>query len=436
MEAAITKLLIFTFGTRGDVQPYVALGLALKTRGHDVTICTGRGFEDFIEAHGLRCRSASINYRELFQRREVREAIYTIRGRFRTCKPMLSLIQQLPDEMLKVAREIKPDLIISNSTSYMAHNIARWMRIPSIPSMLQPIFVETRDFPPALLPALTFGKWGNLLAHRLINRMFDRQTNQAANEWEKDAFDSVEYHRIGPYMEGYHPDSRPLPHLHGYSRHVIPKPTDWGVHEHITGHWRLERARDWIPPDDLQAFLEGGEPPVYVGFGSLPAMDATKLTESVVGALETVGRRGVLATGWGALKAGQHGPDIFHLDHAPHDWLFPRCAAVVHHGGAGSTHEGLRWGRATVICPAGGSDQAFWGKRVAALGAGPKPMALKSVTAKKLAKAISFALDPAVLSRAEVLGDAIRNENGAAAAAELIHQVIAAEPELKRISGG
>jgi len=437
MEAHITKILIFTFGTLGDVQPYVALGLALKARRYDVTICTGQGFEDFIETHGLRSRSASINYRELVQLQEVRERIHQGRRRFRASKPTQSLkrmqlfVQQLPNEMLGVAREIKPDLIISNATGYLAHNIGRWMGIPSIPSMLQPMFAETRAFPPAVLPALTFGKWGNLLAHRLINRT----TRKAASEWAKGAFGS-ECPKVGSYIEGYHPRGSQVPHLHGYSRHIIPKPSDWGADEHITGYWMLEQPRNWTPQEDLRTFLEGGQPPVYVGFGSMPSMDARKLTEVVVRALANVGRRGVLATGWGALEAGLHGPHVFHLNHAPHDWLFPRCAAVVHHGGAGTTHEGLRWGRATVICPAGGNDQVFWGKRVAALGAGPKPLALRSVTADKLAKAISFALDPAVLSRAQVLGEAIRNENGAAAAADLIHQVMSAEPELKRLSSG
>lgn len=413
------------------MQPYVALGVALKAHGFDVTICTGQGFDDLIEGHGLKSRPASINYRDLLQTPEVQDAIHTFRGKFRAFKTMQSLIRQQHDDMLEVAREVKPDLMISNSKGYVAHNIARWMGIPSIPSMLQPIFVETGEFPPAIFPAFTFGRLGNRVAHKLINKLTLWMTSKTAAKWAKESFDSEEYSRVDPYIEGYHPDGRPVPHLHGYSRHIVPKPADWGEHEHITGYWFLEPDRDWTPPEDLRAFMEAGDPPVYVGFGSMPAIDTKKLTEAVADALEQLGKRGVLATGWGGLEKVRESETLFMLDHAPHDWLFPRCAAVVHHGGAGTTHEGLRWGRPTVICPAG-ADQPFWGQRVATLGAGPKPLSLKSVTAEKLASAISFALQPDVLSRAEALGEAIRRENGAEMAAELVCQVI--EPALMRVT--
>lgn len=407
------------------MQPYVALGAALKSRGFDVTICTGQGFDDLIEAHGLASRSASINYRDLLQKPEIQDAMHSFKGKFRAYREVQSLLRQQHDEMLKIAREVAPDLLISNSKGYVAHNIARSMGIPSIPTMLQPLYVETGEFPPAMISAPTLGRWGNRIAHRLLNSFSLWITRRMAAKWAKEAFDSDEFSKIGPYIDGYHPDGRSVPHLHGYSRHVVPKPANWGENEHVTGYWFLEPDHEWRPPEDLRAFMEAGDPPVYVGFGSMPSWDAKALTAAVSAALSRLGRRGVLATGWGGLEAGQQTPDIFHLDHAPHEWLFPRCAAIVHHGGSGTTHEALRWGRPTVICAAG-ADQPFWGHRVAMLCAGPKPLMLKSLTVAGLAEAIAFALDPDVAAKAETLGEAIRRENGAATAAGLVVKLVQA----------
>jgi sterol 3beta-glucosyltransferase len=138
-----------------------------------------------------------------------------------------------------------------------------------------------------------------------------------------------------------------------------------------------------------------------------------------VEALRLSGRRGLLASGWGGLEDAGRSESVFALEGAPHDWLFPRCAAIVHHGGAGTTHEALRWGRPSVICPFG-VDQPFWGRQVNRLGAGPKPVAQKRLTAERLAGAIVQALDPAVAARAAEIGAAMRREGGADAAAAIV----------------
>ena len=193
-----------------------------------------------------------------------------------------------------------------------------------------------------------------------------------------------------------------------------------GDSERITGYWFSPSASDWTPTDALSRFLADGPPPVYVGFGSMPSEDAGRLTRLVTDALDKVGRRGILATGWGGLQTGAVTDERLHvLDAAPHDWLFPQCAAVVHHGGAGTTHEALRWGRPSVVCPVFG-DQPFWGRRVAALGAGPLPVPQKKLTPAKLAEALAMALRPETAGRAREVGVAIGTEMGADTAATLI----------------
>ena len=210
-----------------------------------------------------------------------------------------------------------------------------------------------------------------------------------------------------------------MPRLHGYSRHLVPKPSDWGTREHITGCWFLQPQTDWQLPPELADFLQAGPPPVYVGFGSMPAEDAQAQTAIVAEAIKRSGQRALLATGWGGLSGADLGSRVHVIEHAPHGWLFPRCAAVVHHGGAGTTHEGLRWGRPSIVCPVG-VDQPFWGRRVNELGAGPPPILQKHLDAETLTAALEAVKDPAMTMRAEQAGAAMRAEGGAAEAAAVI----------------
>ncbi|OWY59323.1 UDP-glucose--sterol glucosyltransferase, partial [cyanobacterium TDX16] len=146
-------------------------------------------------------------------------------------------------------------------------------------------------------------------------------------------------------------DGSPVPVLYSYSPSVVPPPADYPASVAVTGYWFLDDAQDWQPPADLLAFLDAGAPPVYVGFGSMAGTDAAAKTRLVIAALQQSGQRGVLASGWGGLQASDLPESVFLLEQAPHDWLFPRMATVVHHGGAGTTAAGLRAGKPSVICP-------------------------------------------------------------------------------------
>jgi sterol 3beta-glucosyltransferase len=200
--------------------------------------------------------------------------------------------------------------------------------------------------------------------------------------------------------------------LYAYSPVVLPTPADWDRSSVAAGYWFLDRPRSWEPSASLRAFLIAGPPPVYVGFGSMPSQDAARTTRIVLAALERTGQRGVLATGWGGLAAADLPPSVYLLAEAPHDWLFPQMAAVVHHGGAGTTAAALRAGVPTVICPFFG-DQPFWGRRVATLGAGPPPIPQRRLTVDALSAAVRTAVsDPAIRERAAAVGAAIRAEDG------------------------
>jgi sterol 3beta-glucosyltransferase len=214
------------------------------------------------------------------------------------------------------------------------------------------------------------------------------------------------------------------PLLAAYSPAVIWHPKDWPDTVHITGYWFQDVQPQWRPSPELEAFLDLGEPPVYVGFGSMGGSSPDEFAAIVLKALAESGRRGLLLTGWGGMNVMKVPDNVFVLNSAPHSWLFPRTAAVVHHGGAGTTAEGLRAGIPNVIVPFI-VDQSFWGKRVQELGVGPKAIPAKKLTVEKLAVAIRAATtDPNMKERAAVIGKAIRAEDGVGNAVKIVKQYL------------
>jgi sterol 3beta-glucosyltransferase len=200
----------------------------------------------------------------------------------------------------------------------------------------------------------------------------------------------------------------------------VPRPADWPATVAVTGYWFLDEGADWQPPRALVDFLEAGPPPVFVGFGSMAGRDPDRLGRAVLAALARAGQRGVVVTGWGGLRVDDPPPGVFVAEAVPYDWLLPRVAAVVHHGGAGTIAAGLRAGKPTVVCPFV-ADQPFWGARVHALGAGPAPIPQRRLSAEALAGAIRVAVgDDGMRERAAALGAAIRGEDGVAAAVALL----------------
>jgi sterol 3beta-glucosyltransferase len=214
------------------------------------------------------------------------------------------------------------------------------------------------------------------------------------------------------------------PLLGAYSAHVIPRPADWPAGAQITGYWFPEAESAWQPPPALEAFLADGDPPVYVGFGSMAGSNPEQTARLMLDALADSGQRGVLLTGWGGMRALSVTENVCVIASAPHAWLFPRMTAVVHHGGAGTTAEGLRAGVPAVIIPFI-VDQRFWGARVVALGAGPAPIPHKKLTVKKLSGAIRAAVTDAKMKQSAArLGEAIRSEDGVGKAVSIVQQAL------------
>jgi UDP:flavonoid glycosyltransferase YjiC (YdhE family) len=205
---------------------------------------------------------------------------------------------------------------------------------------------------------------------------------------------------------------------------VFPRPPHWPPWYHLTGYWLLDQSADWQPPAQLAEFLEAGPPPVSIGFGSMPMVDQERLTTIAVEALRQTGQRGLLLAGWGGLGRGDLPDDVLRVDDVPHDWLFPRVAAAVHHGGAGTTAASLSAGVPTVTVPFI-TDQTYWGTRVAELGVGPPPIRPEHLTTARLTAAIrQVTTDQAMRERAANLGKQLKQEDGVACAVEIIEHYL------------
>ncbi|OIT36313.1 sterol 3-beta-glucosyltransferase ugt80b1 [Nicotiana attenuata] len=232
------------------------------------------------------------------------------------------------------------------------------------------------------------------------------------------------------YFSTYHGSISHFPTGYIWSPHVVPKPKDWGPLVDVVGYCFLNLGSNYQPPEEFIKWIQNGSKPVYIGFGSMPLEDSPKTTDIILEALKNTGQRGIIDRGWGDLGTFQEIPEnVFLLTECPHDWLFPQCSAVVHHGGAGTTATGLRAGCPTTIVPFFG-DQFFWGERIYQKGLGPAPIPISQLSVEGLSDAITFMLQPDVKSRAMELAVLLENEDGVAGAVDAFHRHLPPEMPL------
>jgi sterol 3beta-glucosyltransferase len=426
------KVFILTLGTRGDVQPYVALGKGLKDAGHVVTVCTSHSFESFVAGHGLAYGYMNDDIPKLINSDEGRRMIDNTGGLWQWLKAARKMAKQaapMHRRMLhdgwESARKAEPDLIVYHPKAFGAPHFAEDLGVPVVMAVAMPLLVTTAAFPTIGFPDWKLGGRYNRTTYSLFRRMMSASFGKSVQQWR--AGRGLPRQPRGTDMLRT-PAGDAIPVLHGYSEHVLPRPPDWPDSAAVTGYWFLAEDPAWQPPERLRTFLDAGDPPVYVGFGSMAGSDPRSLSRTVVEALRRANVRGLLATGWGGMSAGDLPETVLAIDGAPHEWLFPRTAAVVHHGGAGTTAAALRAGRPAVVCPFIG-DQPFWGRRLRALGAGVDPIPQKRLTAERLAAEIrEVTADPQYRKSAEALGERIRSEDGVANAVAAIEAIGAQSP--------
>ncbi|WP_437985433.1 glycosyltransferase [Sorangium sp. So ce117] len=419
------KTTVLALGSRGDVQPAIALGKALAARGHAISVLAGKSFQPWIEAHGLAAIPASVDSVDIMESDLGKEWVSRGTNPMAQSRILQRIIDRFGAEMADDALRAceGAELILSSFTSdTYAASIAEASGAVQVSMPLQPSILATRHGPTALAAPvprrdsvlnLLFGK---LLIEPTVWRWYGGVTARVRQRLGLPPQDRR------TYMAAL----RRMLVVHGYSAHVVPHPPDWPPSYHTTGYWFLDEGEEYRPPESLERFLAAGEPPIALGFGSMTSHDPGATTRLLVDAVARSGQRAILLSGWAGLGDIALPDTILRIDAAPHDWLYPRVAAAVIHGGAGTVAACLRAGRPAVVVPHL-ADQLFWGRRVEELRVGPRAIPRPRLTADALAAAIrTAATDAGMKQRAEELGRKIRGEDGVTAAIGHIERHLAA----------
>lgn len=410
------RVALITFGSRGDTQPLVALGVALQAAGHQARLIAPARFADFAAEHGLEFAALPGDIDKMSK--ELVEVGGT--NLYRNIKVIWEAAVPLGVEVFNCMEEACADVDAIVYTFLLAipgHWLAQNLGIPEFFAHLIPMFTPTRhQRPPLFPPSPIMTEAYNVVTQQLFSTIFT-QANLLTYRLVR---------RNHPYLpppREMHFPVRRVPSLYAFSRYVLDT-SDYPPDTFITGYWSLD-APDWSPPEDLRAFLDAGSPPVYVGFGSMVTDQMESFLHTCVGALRDAGQRGLILTGWGADAGLSFGDDMHVIGAAPHRWLFPRMGALVHHGGAGTTGASFLSGVPQVVVPYFG-DQFLWGDRAARLGVAPDPIKRIDATQDALAMAIHTAAtyEP-MRRRAAELGERIRAEPGAQAAVRMIERAVA-----------
>ncbi|KAF6798241.1 udp- transferase [Colletotrichum sojae] len=437
------NIAIHIVGSRGDIQPFIPIAqLLMKSPyGHRVRICTHPVFKDFVESNGVEFFSIggdpealmaymvknpgllpsreSVKAGDIGQRRK--EMAEIIDGAWRSCieagggmggRTTAATVKDTED--LFVA-----DAIIANPPS-MAHiHCAEKLGIPLHMVFTMP-WCPTQAFHHPLA-SMSYGEADKSAANYLSFIMMELLTWQGLGDLiNKFRTQTLGLDPVSPMWGCQLLPRLRVPFTFLWSESLIPKPDDWDSHIKITGFSFLALADKYTPPPDLTTFLEAGPPPIYIGFGSIVVDDPKALTQLIFDAVRISGVRAIVSKGWGGVGGGDVPENVYLIGNCPHDWLFKRVSAVIHHGGAGTSAAGIAAGRPTVVVPFFG-DQPFWGQMIAKAGAGPVPVPFKEMTAETLAASITFALKPDVQVAVQQMAERIAKEDGAGDTAADIH---------------
>ncbi|CAJ1976939.1 unnamed protein product [Sphenostylis stenocarpa] len=403
------QIVILVVGTRGDEY------------GHHVRLATHANFKTFVKSAGVDFYPLGGDPRVL--------AGYMARNKGLIPsgpaeisvqrKQLKAIIDSLPPACTAPDMEsgvpFRAQAIIANPPAYGHVHVAEALGVPLHIFFTMP-WTPTYEFPhPLVRVPQSAGYW---LSYIIVDLLIWWGMRKIINNFRKTTL------KLAPiaYFSMYRGSISHLPTSYMWSPHVVPKPSDWGPLVDVVGYCFLSLASKYQPQEDFVQWIQKGPPPLYFGFGSMPLEDPKGTTDVILEALKDTEQRGIIDRGWGNLgNLAVLSDDIFLLEECPHDWLFPQCSAVVHHGGAGTTATGLKAGCPTTIVPFFG-DQFFWGDRIYQKELGPNPIPISQLNVQNLANAIRFMLQPEVKSRALEIAKLIENEDGVAAAVDAFHR--------------
>jgi UDP:flavonoid glycosyltransferase YjiC (YdhE family) len=395
------KITFLTYGTEGDTRPLLALAREVVARGHDAHLLADVAGAPRAQALGIPFTPLAGDMRAAFLPGGAFGALLkdgaSMARLTRACAD-LARANTLPwMEAACAAAQGSDVLVYSGLAGFVGLAVAEGLGIPCIGAAMWPL-TPTREFAPPFLPMHRLPGWANLLAHRAFERMAWAMFGPELNRARTRVFGAPSRRR--PW--------RGVPLLVGCSPALLAPPADWPANVAVTGVWQLPAGEGWQPPQALTDFLAAGPAPVYIGFGSMAGIAQDTLVDAV--AAVASGRRVLFHPGWSGIDPARLPPGVFVLDDTPHDWLFPRTALVVHHGGAGTSHAVARAGMPSVVVPFAG-DQFFWARRMTAGGiAATCPAA--GLDGARLVRAVDAASAMPLREAARRVGEAMRQEDG------------------------
>lgn len=429
------NIVILSMGTRGDLQPSLAIGKALQAQGHKVRVYAGSNFKSWIEQNGLEALPSTTDSRQKMESELGRSLVSNSHNVLKQAIIWRKMAKDLKFSSAQMLLELCHDceVFISDSTTEtFAMAIAELIGARHVRLLYQPSFTPTRSGD-IVFGAPMPGKdhlinylYAKYVAAPTFWKSFEGAANRYRKEMRMRTLNHAQYAR----------ERADRLTLLGYSRHIVPHPDDWPANFYTTGYWFLDEVEQWQPPQALLDFLDAGAPPVYIGFGSMVTPDAQKVAAVAIDAARKAGKRALLAAGWAGLRAADLPANVFQIDAAPHQWLFPRMAAVVHHGGAGTTAAALRAGVPNIIVPHFG-DQQFWGWRMRMLGLASEAIPRHRLSVDNLSRAMLDATEDGVLhQRVQEIGGLVREENGVEKAVALIENHLGCSRQPAPYAGG
>lgn len=417
-------IVLLTNGTRGDVQPVIALARGLQAAGHNVRVAAPPAFRDFVESYSLPFAPVEGNPSDLMTTVGSQSALTFDGNPFRSVRATWEYMQRarpIYAQMLANAWNGSRDAsaMVIGLPSIWGVSIAEALGVPCIGAFLQPI-QPTGEFPSPLIPStFSLGRGYNRLSYSLAGLALWLPWRGVFNPWRTDTLGLKPFPLSGPTPKPFGPFDLML---YAFSELIVPRPRDWDAKTVTTGYWDLQ-AEEYTPPKKLSDFLNAGEAPFYFGFGSPGVHTPDEIVRTVMKAVELSHIRAVLALPSG-LSIQEHSAEVFFLrESVPHDWLFARMAGVIHHGGAGTTAAALRAGIPSLALPMA-VDQFFWAKRISALGVGPRAIPQIRLSVKNLVERLDEMKEGKMKEATQRLGHALRAEDGVTRAVEEIEKFL------------
>ncbi|KAM0286499.1 hypothetical protein ACHAQH_000926 [Verticillium albo-atrum] len=426
------NILIQVIGSRGDIQPFAALGHELQKHGHRVRLATHDTFRTFVQSAGLEFYPVGGDPSELMAYMVKNPGLIPSMSSIRAgdIQSKRKMVAEMLEGFWRSCIDADPDTgapfvadaIVANPPGFAHVHCAQALGVPLHVMFTMP-WTSTRAFPHPLANLKGKDKGpsaGKYLSYGVVEFMTWKGLGDIVNRWREETLclEPIATSEGSRLLE-----SLAIPFAYFFSPALVPRPVDWGVNIDICGFVFRDTPK-YEPSTELRKFLDAGPRPVYIGFGSIVVDDADRIATIIHEAVRLLGFRAIISSGWTSLASetdAEPNPDIFHVGECPHEWLFQQVAAVVHHGGAGTTACGLSYGKPTIVVPFFG-DQPFWGRMIAEAGAGPPPIPYAALTSRKLAEGLSYALSPQALAAALEIANTMSVEQGARVAVEAFHK--------------